>query len=186
MRVLFVCTANVCRSPMAAGLFVEAVAARGITDAYAASAGFLEGGQPVHEHVADILNRRGIDTSRKRSQELSAGLVAKSDLILAMTTEHARGIVGRHPETLSRVYTFRHFGLLVEPRSEALSTSAWLDALNRDNKRADLRNDPLLDIPDPIGQDLVVFETLAEELANTTSWVMDCAYAAVLPETVNP
>lgn len=142
----------------------------------AASAGFLEGGRPVHEHVASLLASRGVNVSRKQSQKLSAEIVEHADLILAMTSEHARGVVSRFPDTISRVFTLRHFGSIVTPRPAALTTGEWLRLIHDENRRAYLGDDALLDIVDPIGQDLKVFEGLATELENTIGWLMDCAY----------
>lgn len=144
----------------------------------AASAGFLEGGRPVHEHVASLLASRGVDVSRKQSQKLTPEIVEHADLILAMTSEHARGVVSRFPDTISRVFTLRHFGSIVTPRPSALTTNEWLRLIHDENRRAYLGDDALLDIVDPIGQDLKVFERLATELENTISWLMDCAYPA--------
>jgi len=163
---------------MAAGLFAKAAHQHDASDALSASAGFLEGGRPVHEHAASLLSFRGIDVRRKQSQKLSPEIVEHADLILAMTSEHARGVVSRFPETLPRVFTLRHFGSVVVPRPSALSTKEWLDQIHEENKRAYLSDDALLDIPDPIGHDRKVFEGLATELENTISWIMDCAYSA--------
>lgn len=176
MRVLFVCTANVCRSPLAAGLFVHAADSRGITDAFAASAGFLDDGMRVHEHVARLLEERGIDSSRKVSQRIRAGVAARADLILTMTSEHARGVVGRFPTSIRRVYTFRHFVTIVSARAGHMSTGEWLDGLDSHNPRSYVRDDQGLDIPDPIGQGFGAFVKLADELTGSIEWMMDCAY----------
>lgn len=178
MRVLFVCTANICRSPMAAALFAKSAHAHDATDALAASGGFLEGGRAVHEHVTTILDTQGIDVSQKRSQRLSASLVDPADLILTMTSEHARGVVSQFPRSIERVYTLRHFGSVVTPRARHDSTTEWLHAINDANRRAYLGDDILLDIPDPIGHPLKAFQGLAVELDSTISWIMDCAYPA--------
>lgn len=178
MRVLFVCTANVCRSPLASALLALAAHEREVPDVFAASAGFLEGGRPVHEHVAALLDQRGVDMSQKRSQKLNIETVEAADLILTMTSEHARGVVGRFPRTVDDVYTFRHFARLVRPRGHNQSTSEWLNSMSEDTRRAYLGDDATLDIPDPIGQDFAVFEGLAGELQTAVSWIMDCAFPA--------
>jgi len=178
MRVLFVCTANICRSPMAAALFAKSAHGHQASDAYSASAGFLEGGRPVHESVRKLLDERGIDVTRKKSQKLSADIVDHADVILTMTSEHARGVVSRFPRSISDVYTLRHFGSVVAPRSRAQTTRQWLDQTNAANRRAYLGDDVLLDIPDPIGHDFKVFSGLATELENSIGWIMDCAYPA--------
>lgn len=178
MKVLFVCTANICRSAMAAALFMKSAHEHNAVDAVAASGGFLEGGRKVHEHVTTILDSKGIDVSQKRSQRLSADVVEPADLILTMTSEHARGVVSQFPRSISDVYTLRHFGSVVTPRPRHESTREWLASINTNNRRAYLGDDVLLDIPDPIGHPIKAFEGLATELENTISWIMQCAYPA--------
>jgi len=163
---------------MAAALFAKSAHGHSADDAFAASAGFLEGGRPVHDHATALLEQRGIDVSRKRSQKLSAGVVDHADLILTMTSEHARGVVSRFPRSIADVYTLRHFGSVVTPRSQGQTAREWLDQINAANRRAYLGDDVLLDIPDPIGHDLKVFSGLCTELENSIGWILDCAYPA--------
>lgn len=163
---------------MAAALFVKSAHDHQASDALAASTGFLEGGRKVHEHVTAILDEKGIDVSLKRSQRLNASIVEPADLILTMTSEHARGVVSQFPRAIADVYTLRHFGSVVTPRQRHESTREWLDAINTRNRRAYLGDDVLLDIPDPIGHPYKAFKGLAIELENTISWILDCAYPA--------
>lgn len=178
MRVLFVCTANICRSPLASALFAKSAHVSGASDARSASAGFLEGGRPVHDSVVRLLDERGVDVSRKKSQQLSIDVVEKADLILTMTSEHARGVVSRFPSVISDVYTQRHFGRIVTPRRTDASIREWLDELNTSNRRAYLGDDDELDIPDPIGQNHKVFTDLTVELEQSIDWIMGCAFPA--------
>lgn len=180
MRVLFVCTANICRSPMAAGLFTKAAHAHGASDALAASGGFLKEGRKVHDHVSSVLGERGIDVSRKRSQRLSDEVVGPADVILTMTSEHARRVVSQHPRSIGQVYTLRHFGSIVTPRRDHDTTREWLDSINLSNRRTYLGDDVLLDITDPVGHPLKTFEGLATELENTIAWILDCAFPATV------
>ncbi len=163
---------------MASALFAKSAHVNGAMGAMSASAGFLEGGRPVHDSVTRLLDERGVDLSRKKSQKLSQDLVDKSDLILTMTSEHARGVVSRFPRAISNVYTLRHFGTLVTPRSADMTTREWLDDLNMSNRRSYLGDDEILDIPDPIGLAHNVYTELAVELENTIDWIMGCAYPA--------
>lgn len=163
---------------MASALFTKAAVDHGADGAMAASAGFLDGGRPVHMSVKQILDERGIDVSRKKSQKLTEDLVDKADLILTMTSEHARGVVSRFPRAISVVYTQRHFGTLVTPRPAGASTREWLDDLHASNRRSYLGDDEALDIPDPIGLEHKVFQDLAVELTNSIEWIMGCAYPA--------
>ena len=155
---------------MASGLFAKSAHVNGAVGAISASAGFLEGGRPVHPAVTRLLDERAIDVSRKKSQKISQDLVDKSDLILTMTSDHARAI--------SDVYTLRHFGTIVTQRPADVSTREWLDDLNVLNRRAYLGDDEILDIPDPIGRADKVFTELVIELENSIGWIMGCAYPA--------
>jgi protein-tyrosine-phosphatase len=85
--ILFVCTGNVCRSPMAAGLLQQRVEAR----TRVRSAGlWASDGQPASENALAVMAERGIDLSYHRAHNLTTDDVAEADLILAMTNEHAR------------------------------------------------------------------------------------------------
>ena len=169
---------------MASAYFAKSARLSGASDAFSASAGFLEGGRPVHEHVANILAEHGVDVSGKQSQKLSQDLVKNADLILAMTSEHVRGVVSKFPKSIKDIYTLRHFGTIVTPRPAAVSTREWLDDLNKANRRSYLGDDAILDTPDPIGQDFKVFAELAVELENSINWIMGCAFPANKVQTI--
>jgi glycine hydroxymethyltransferase len=129
--VLFVCTGNVCRSPMAEGLFREMLGAR--TDIQVASAGVSAiRGQPPSPHTVEVLRKLGIDLSRFRSQPLTDDLVAEATWIFAMTRSHMDTIQLLFPEAFDKVF------LVCEFHAELAVTS--------------------MDIPDPIGLGLDAYE----------------------------
>jgi len=73
-RVLFVCTANVCRSPLAAAL-MKLRSAHANAPISIASAGSLAEGVPSDPHVVSVLTEYGIDASAKRSRLLTPQLI---------------------------------------------------------------------------------------------------------------
>lgn len=89
MNVLIVCTGNTCRSPLAAALLERALAARGHTDVAVSSAGTgAWEGAPASEGAYLVGIENGLDLSSHRARLLSADLVGRADLVLAMSGQH--------------------------------------------------------------------------------------------------
>ena len=104
--ILIVCTGNVCRSPMAAGLLRARLQADGRADEYRVlSAGtWTEAGRPASPYARQVMAERGLDISDHRAQEISPELVDAADLILVMTRAHREALVAEFPEAASRIY----------------------------------------------------------------------------------
>jgi RpiB/LacA/LacB family sugar-phosphate isomerase len=111
--ILFVCTGNVCRSPMAEGLFRHAVQGRGDYRVLSAGLGALEG-QPPSAHAVQAMKELGIDISGHRSRSLTADLVAQADYIFGMTHGHVEGILLLFPEAAEKTFLLREFDDSVE------------------------------------------------------------------------
>jgi hypothetical protein len=77
--ILFVCTGNICRSPMAEGLFRHATQARNGLPVISAGVGAMEG-QPPSAHAVRALKELGIDISQQRSRMLTPELVERGRL----------------------------------------------------------------------------------------------------------
>ena len=112
--VLFVCTGNTCRSPMAAAIFrsllaerlgcqPEEIEAHGIQVASAGLAAW--GGSPASDQAVEVLAAEGIDLASHSSQPLTERLVRQADLIWTMTGAHRAAILGQFPELADRVWT---------------------------------------------------------------------------------
>jgi protein-tyrosine-phosphatase len=88
-NILFVCTGNTCRSPMAEGIARAELRERGWAHVQVRSAGVAAdvGGGASPEGVA-VAERHGIDITAHRSQPLSPELIAWADVVLAMSPSH--------------------------------------------------------------------------------------------------
>jgi glycine hydroxymethyltransferase len=107
-HVLFVCTGNVCRSPMAEGLFRKLLSGR--NDIRVESAGMSAGrGMPASQHAIQALSVEGVDLASFRSQPVSEDLVRAATHIFVMTRDHKRMIELLFPEACEKTYLLREF-----------------------------------------------------------------------------
>ena len=92
IRVLFVCMGNVCRSPIAQGVFEEMVRRAGLGDEIetdsAGTHGFYHAGRPPDPRAIETAARRGMDLSRQRARLLDPEDCRTFDYILTMDEEN--------------------------------------------------------------------------------------------------
>ncbi len=118
--ILFICTGNVCRSPMAEGLFREAVRGRGQFRVLSAGLGALDG-QPPTPHSVRAMRELGIDISGQRSRMLTADLVRQADYIFGMTHSHVETIALMYPQMAEKAFLVREFDETLEPYEKDIS-----------------------------------------------------------------
>lgn len=106
MVVLFVCTGNTCRSPMAE-LFLRAeLAKRGLSQITVRSAGLAAfANDTISANAAAVMAEYGIDASAFRSTGLTAELIDSCDLIFTMTSSHRQSIVRALPDSAEKTAT---------------------------------------------------------------------------------
>ncbi|NEU30413.1 low molecular weight protein arginine phosphatase [bacterium LRH843] len=110
-KVLFVCTGNTCRSPMAEALFRSRVK----DEVEVKSAGVQAfSNSPASEGTQTVLDERNIWHSHT-SQVLSEDLLKWADVVLTMTKGHKDMIYLLYPESCEHVYTLKEF---VNPNSQ--------------------------------------------------------------------
>jgi glycine hydroxymethyltransferase len=144
-NVLFVCTGNICRSPIAEGLFRQLIGNR--KDIEVASAGVhAVRGQPPSLYAVQVCQANGVDISNLRSQPLTTALVDRATHIFAMTGAHLETIQLLFPQGGEKSYLLREF--------EEPGTTVWRD------------------VPDPIGLGRDIYEVCARTIKNALPSVL--------------
>lgn len=104
--ILFVCTANQCRSPMAEAMMKDYIKRMDLpTNWVVQSAGtWAENGHPATPSGVKAMAHRGLDTSLHRSQSITKDLLSQFDLILTMESGHKEAIQIEFPEFSKKVF----------------------------------------------------------------------------------
>ncbi len=175
-RILFVCTGNTCRSPMAHGMLQLMAKQEGV-DVEVRSAGvFAIEDAPISQHTAEILKNKGYQEELK-SRALDDKDVEWADLVLTMTMGHKEQVIQRYPESLDKVYTLKEYVedpeqlQLWKEREQFISEMEMKMSLNEPLTEEEKKKweqyeqtGPDLDIADPFGGSKEDYENCAQEI----------------------
>ncbi|MCW2794747.1 adenylyl-sulfate kinase [Nocardioides sp.] len=159
LHVLFVCTANICRSP-----FMEYFARTlvgpdaEVEFSSAGTHGFRE--RPMNPPMAATLAKRGGDASGFLSRPLSKDLIERADLVLTAEVSHRSFILDDHPGAFRKVFTLGQFAEAVSVIDESLSGRELLVKVGGQRGPAEAR----LDVRDPYGRGQSAAEKAAAQI----------------------
>jgi protein-tyrosine phosphatase len=171
MRVLVTCTANQCRSPIAAALLRRSLPVGSRIEI--GSAGLLQGGYPVPPDGLALAARQGLDLTGHVSHRIEDGDVEGAALILTMTRQQVREIVALWPVAWPRCFPLKDF----VRRAERILDGEPVAGLPRLLARLDAERDPDAvmgagrhdDVTDPMGRSGRVWRSVLAELEGQTS-----------------
>lgn len=149
-KILFVCTGNTCRSPMAEAfmksvLYSDSELSKKINVSSAGISAF-DGDTASKQSIEVMKTQWGIDLSSHRSTTLTRSDINESHLILTMTRSHKGFLVAMYPEAKEKIFTLKEFVL----------------GIDDSNLPSEYNYD--LDITDPYGKPVQVYKKSAEEI----------------------
>lgn len=177
-NILFVCTGNTCRSPMAEAL-LRKLAREAQLDIQVRSAGVAAAaGASISHHARAVLSEYEIDAGEFMSTPLSVRDVAWADLILTMTGGHKQHVIQQHSNAIERVYTLKEFVnmdpqvladiITLEEKIADWQIRAAMGEKLTDGERLEFirlqQRIPNLDIADPFGGSLEDYRRSAVEI----------------------
>lgn len=110
-KILFVCSGNTCRSPLAEGIARKTLPRRIRTPVEVSSAGSSAfEGVPASQQAIEVARRHGIDLSGHRSRLLDGRRVREADLIVTMTGKHRDTVGAIDPDALAYTVMLTDFG----------------------------------------------------------------------------
>jgi len=139
IKIVFICTANICRSPMAEGVLRHKAEQAGRDDIEVSSMG-VRGldNQPASEFARETCRENGIDISEHRSRPISGEELQEADLILCMEPIHVKMLTTYFPWYRDRVFLM----------------GAWPDKPNRKSP-----------VKDPMGKPMKTYRKAFDQIA---------------------
>ncbi len=144
MKILFVCTGNTCRSPMAEGILNQLAKEKGL-DIRAESAGiFAMAGEGAAANAIEAMKRIDIDISSHQSSLVRESLVEEVDLVLTMSQGHKEKLISYLPHLKDRVYLLNEYAFDIDK-----------------------------DLEDPYGQSIEYYEKARDEIYRAIEEILD-------------
>jgi protein-tyrosine phosphatase len=179
VNILVVCTANQCRSPMAAALLDRELTRCGVPARVRSAGTNAVADIPATEDAITVMKSDGLDISTHRSRPVDTDELERADVVVTMTRAQLRELATRSPSAFPCVFTMKELARRAQeqPRGRDEEMRAWIIRLGAGRRTTDLLGeDPDDDVEDPIGCPVEVYAAVAGELADAVSNVVDAGW----------
>lgn len=132
-------------------------------------------GHPIHHDAAAVLQQLGGDASNFAARQLTAKIASGADLVVTMTKAHRDAVLELAPNKLHKTFTLIEAARIVaECKAKTIEDLSTL--------RPQLAAGAMLDIDDPIGQDLEVFSRVGSQIAELLPPVLELCRSSECPD----
>lgn len=141
MKIMFICTGNICRSAMAHRLLEKRLEDLNKKDIEVYSCGiYAENGDGSTYNAIEAMKEYNVDLKSHRATNIRNSNIEKMDVILCMTKSHKYAVIQLYPNIKDKVFTLKEYVNYMENAQD-------------------------VDIPDPWGYDAEVYRHCAEEIS---------------------
>ncbi len=162
--IMFICTGNICRSPIGERVLRGLAEKSGVTVASTSAGVGAMNGYAMHPLSVEVLVEHGYDAAGFESRYLRLPMLKDADLVLCMTRDHRAAAQQMLPVRWKRMFTLTEFA--------ELASGGSLDEIIASRSRIDT-NSPHLDIVDPMGRPKEEFDRVFAEIEPKVASIVD-------------
>ena len=139
MKIMFICTGNICRSAMAEGILKKIVKERNLDIEVYSCGIYAEDGDYATYNAIEAAKYYDVDISNHRATNIRNSQIEEMDIILCATNSHKNMVIAMYPNLVTKVYTMKEYAEIDE-------------------------NGKYMDIKDPWGYDMNVYMNCIQEI----------------------
>ena len=151
MKIMFICTGNICRSAMAEWLLKQKIkeAKRNDIEVYSCGVYAQDGDTPTYEAKAVMQDEYGINMEEHRATNIRNSKIEEMDLILCATNRHKREVIAMYSNLKEKVFTMKEY-------------------VDYDREYHDK-----IDIKDPWGYDIETYRSCVAEIEECVNGILE-------------
>lgn len=107
MKIMFICTGNICRSAMAHGLLEEMKEGKNI-EVYSCGV-YAQNGDKSTYNAIEVMKEYNVDLNKHKATNIRNSKIKDMDLILCMTKSHKNIVIQMYPELKDKTYTLKEY-----------------------------------------------------------------------------